>query len=125
MYTYAYTHTYRTLIYFVSYAFLNFLHRTNWLTGLSTSNSACQHPPLGHLLSSYSLTYEQNMIFVNHAFLNFLLLVKELVTSDCRFGFYLNNVYIQLDMSRIPKFGQKDMKILINCLKNENVYAHI
>ena len=41
-------------------------------------------------------------------FLNFLLWVKELVNSDCRFGFLVKNcIYSQLDMSRIPKFGQK------------------
>ena len=41
-------------------------------------------------------------------FLNFLLWVKELVNSDCRFGFLVKNcIYSQLDMSRIPKFDQK------------------
>ena len=41
-------------------------------------------------------------------FLNFILRVKELVNSDCRFGFYMKNcIYSQLDMSRIPKFGPK------------------
>ena len=41
-------------------------------------------------------------------FLNFLLWVKDLVNSDCRFGFYMKNcIYSQLDMSRILNFGQK------------------
>ena len=41
-------------------------------------------------------------------FLNFLLWVKELVNSDCRFGFLMKNyIYSQLGMSRIPKFDQK------------------
>ena len=41
-------------------------------------------------------------------FLNFLLWVKELVNSDCRFGFLVKNcIYSQLDMSRIPKFDPK------------------
>ena len=41
-------------------------------------------------------------------FLNFLLWVKELVNSDCRFGFLVKNcIYSQLDMSRIPKLGPK------------------
>ena len=41
-------------------------------------------------------------------FLNFLLRVKELVDSDCRFGFCMKNcIYSQLDMSRILEFDQK------------------
>ena len=41
-------------------------------------------------------------------FLNFLLRVKDLVNSDCRFGFLVKNcIYSQLDMSRIPKYAQK------------------
>ena len=41
-------------------------------------------------------------------FLNFLLWVKELASSDCKFGFYMKNcIYSQLDMSRTPKFGPK------------------
>ena len=41
-------------------------------------------------------------------FLNFLLRVKELVNSDCRFGFLVKNcVYSQLDVLRILEFGQK------------------
>ena len=41
-------------------------------------------------------------------FLNFLLRVKELVNSDCRFGFYVKNCrYSQLGMSRILNFGPK------------------
>ena len=35
-------------------------------------------------------------------FLNFLLRVKDLVNSDCRFGFLVKNcIYSQLEMSRI------------------------
>ena len=41
-------------------------------------------------------------------FLNFLLRVKELVDSDCRFGFCMKNcIYGQLDMSRILDFDPK------------------
>ena len=41
-------------------------------------------------------------------FLNFRPWVKELVNSDCRFGFLVKNcIYSQLNMSRIPKFGPK------------------
>ena len=41
-------------------------------------------------------------------FLKFLLRAKELVNSDCRFGFLVKNcIYSQLDMSRILKFGQQ------------------
>ena len=41
-------------------------------------------------------------------FLNFLLWVKELVNSDCRFGFLVKNlIYSQLEMSRISKFDRK------------------
>ena len=41
-------------------------------------------------------------------FLNFLLWVKELVNSDCRFGFLVKNcIYSHLETSRIPKFGPK------------------
>ena len=40
--------------------------------------------------------------------LNFLLRVKELVDSDCRFGFYMKNcTYSQLEISRIPNFSPK------------------
>ena len=39
-------------------------------------------------------------------FLNFLHRVKELVNSDCRFGFCMNNcIYSQLEWSRILEFG--------------------
>ena len=42
------------------------------------------------------------------AFLNFLLMVKDLVNSDYRFGFLAKNcVYSHLDMSRISNFGPK------------------
>ena len=38
-------------------------------------------------------------------FLNFLLRVKELVNSDCKFGFCMRNcIYGQLEMSRILNF---------------------
>ena len=41
-------------------------------------------------------------------FLNFLLRVKELVNSDCRFGFCMKNcIYSQLEMPRVLDFDPK------------------
>ena len=40
--------------------------------------------------------------------LNFIVRVKELVNSDCRFGFCMNNcIYSQLEMSRVLDFDAK------------------
>ena len=89
------------------------------------SNSACKNPPRAHLHMSGNLKFGpkiqkirwrrmiRNFTIRNRdsrrlVFLSFLLWVKELVNSDCRFGFLVKNcIYSQLDMSRIPKFDPK------------------
>ena len=58
-------------------------------------------------------------IFLNSVFLNFLLWVKELVDSDCTFGFLMTSCrYGQLDMSTLSKFDPnipyKQIIIFIN-----------
>ena len=57
-------------------------------------------------------------------FLNFPLRVKELVNSDCRFGFLVkNSIYSQLDMSRILEFDQKIRNVKTLAPKN-TIYYH-
>ncbi len=61
-----------------------------------------------HMIRNFTIRNRDSRRLV---FLNFLLWVKELVNSDCRFGFLLKNcIYRQLDMSRIRNFGQKHKK---------------
>ena len=56
-------------------------------------------------------------------FLNFLLRVKELVNSDCRFGFYMKNcIYSQLDMSRILNFDEEIRNVKTFAQKNAISY---
>ena len=80
------------------------------------SNSACKNPPRAHLHMSGNLKFGpkirwrrmirkftiRNRDSRRLVFLNFLLRVKDLVNSDCRFGFLVKNcIYSQLEMSRI------------------------
>ena len=45
-------------------------------------------------------------------FLNFLLWVKELVNSDCRFGFLVKNcIYDQLERAGDQNLNQKNIKL--------------
>ena len=56
-------------------------------------------------------------------FLNFLLRVKELVNSDCRFGFCMKNyIYSQLEMSRVLDV---DLKIIhVQTLVAKNIISY-